>query len=206
LASEFSLGELFANSDGRIRPHAPVSIPHRLSARPIAIGLRRHIHRRRSIVTRGGNRSADDSPRGEATNEPSRNVSAACTHWRSRSTGERQRHRRWQKQKSCHVLTRDPNIPGLTVALISNQEISSPTQAAVESGPTDEVAFLFVFGPPKCTPSGRPLAPAAWRYSLQCGVVDWGIGISPNRRAAIKLWEYSVSPIWLTNAALYAPA
>jgi len=33
-----------------------------------------------------------------------------------------------------------------------------------------------------------------------------GLGISPNRRAVIKLWEYSVSPIWLTNAALYAPA
>ena len=52
-----------------------------------------------------------DCPCGEAANYSGRNISAACTHWRSCSTGERQRHRRRQKQKSCHVLIRGPNVP-----------------------------------------------------------------------------------------------
>jgi hypothetical protein len=37
-----------------------------------------------------------------------------------------------------------------------------------------------------------PTAPAAWRYSP--------------RSTAYQPWDFSVSPIWLTNAALYGPA
>jgi hypothetical protein len=109
--SEFKLGELFANPDGRISPHAPVPIPYRFSTRPIAIRRRGHIYRRRRVVAWAGDRGSDNSSRGEAAYEPSRNVPAACTHWRSRSTGERQRHRRWQKQKSCHVFHPWPEYP-----------------------------------------------------------------------------------------------
>ena len=51
---------LLAHSDSRIHPRAAVWVPHRLSLRPIAIWCGPHIHRRRTIVTRRGNRSPND--------------------------------------------------------------------------------------------------------------------------------------------------
>src|SRR5215472_10387185 len=85
-------GELFANSDSRVRPNAPVPIPHRLSTRPIAVRRRCHVYRRRSIVTWGSGRSPDDGPRGETADEPSRNIAAACADWRCCGTAECQHH------------------------------------------------------------------------------------------------------------------
>ena len=85
-------GELFANSDSRVRPNAPVPIPHRLSARPIAVRRRCHVYRRRSIVTRRSDRSPDDGSRGKTADEPSRNIAAACADWRGCGTGECQHH------------------------------------------------------------------------------------------------------------------
>jgi hypothetical protein len=60
-----TLGELFANPDGRISPHAPISIPYRFSAGPIAIGRRgHHVYRRRCVVAWAGDRRSDNSPCG----------------------------------------------------------------------------------------------------------------------------------------------
>ena len=87
-----SEAELFANSDGGIGPNAPVPIPHRLSARPVAVRRRRHVHRRRAVVTRGSGRSSDDGPCGKTAYESSRNIAAACADWRGCGTGECQHH------------------------------------------------------------------------------------------------------------------
>jgi hypothetical protein len=86
---------LLAHPDGRIRPHAAVSIPHRLSARPIAIWRRRHIDWRRTIVTRGGNRSPNDRSGSETAYQSSGNISAARLDWNGGS--QCQRNCRWQE-------------------------------------------------------------------------------------------------------------
>ena len=77
---------LLAHSDSRIRPNAPVSIPHRLSARPVAIRRWRHIDRRRTIVTRGCNRSPNDRSGSKTAYQAGRNISAARLGWNGGST------------------------------------------------------------------------------------------------------------------------
>ena len=41
-----------------------------------------------------------------------RNISAARLDWNGESTSQSQRNCRWQEQKSFHLVTRGPSIPG----------------------------------------------------------------------------------------------
>jgi hypothetical protein len=111
---------LLAHSDSRVHPRAAVWVPHRLSLRPIAIWRGRHIHRRRTIVTRGGNRSPNDRSGSETAYQSGRNISAARLDWNGGSTSQCQRNCRWQEQKSFHLVTRGSRSPDTTVALISD--------------------------------------------------------------------------------------
>jgi len=145
-------GELFANSDSGIRPNAPVPIPDRLSARPIAVRRRCHVYRRWSIVTWGSGRSADNGPRGETADEPSRNVAAACADWRGCSTRERQRRCHCcHEEKSFHASPDTQIIPEQRVALISNREIS-----VARKGGRGGVMPLFMMHRFEVQPTLRP--------------------------------------------------
>ncbi len=102
---------LLAHSDSRVHPRAAVWVPHRLPLRPIAVWRRRHIHWRRTIVTRGGNRSPNDRSGGETAYQSGRNISAACLDWNGGSASQSQHNCRWQEQKSIHLVTRGPEYP-----------------------------------------------------------------------------------------------
>jgi hypothetical protein len=103
---------LLAHSDSRVHPRAAVWVPHRLSLRPIAVWRGRHIHRRRTIVTWGCNRSPNDRSGSETAYQSGRNISAARLDWNGGSTSQSQHNCRWQEQKSFHLVTRGPSIPG----------------------------------------------------------------------------------------------
>ena len=103
---------LLAHSDSWVHPGAAVWVPHRLSLRPIAVWCGRHIHRRRTIVTRGCNRSPNDRSGSETAYQSGRNISAARLGWNGGGTRQSQHNCRWQEQKSFHLVTRGPNIPG----------------------------------------------------------------------------------------------
>jgi hypothetical protein len=113
-------GSLLADLDRGISPHTSVAIPYRLSARPIAIWRRRHIHWRRTIVTRRCNRSPNDRSGSETAYQSGRNISAARLDWNGGSASQCQQNCRWQEQKSFHLVTRGSSIPDTTVALISD--------------------------------------------------------------------------------------
>ena len=101
---------LLAHSDSRVHPRAAVWVPHRLSLRPIAVWRGCDIHRWRTIVTRGCNRSPDDRSGSETAYQSGGNISAARLDWNGGS--QCQRNCRWQEQKSFHLVTRGPSIPG----------------------------------------------------------------------------------------------
>jgi hypothetical protein len=103
---------LLAHSDSRGYPRAAVWVPHRLPACPIAIWRGRHIHRRRTIVTRGCNRSPNDRSSSETAYQSGRNISAARLDWNGGSTRQSQHNCRWQEQKPFHLVARGPSIPG----------------------------------------------------------------------------------------------
>ena len=103
---------LLAHSDSRVRPRAAVWVPHWLSLRPIAVWRGRHIHRRRTIVTRRCNCSPNDRSGGETAYQSGRNISAAPLDWNGGNTSQCQHNCRWQEQKSFHLVTRGPSIPG----------------------------------------------------------------------------------------------
>jgi hypothetical protein len=103
---------LLAHPDSRVHPRAAVWVPHRLSLRPIAIWRGRHIHRRRTIVTRGCNRSPNDRSGGETAYQSGCNISAARLGWNGGGTSQSQHNCGWQEQKSFHLVTRGPRIPG----------------------------------------------------------------------------------------------
>jgi hypothetical protein len=103
---------LLAHSDSRGYPRAAVWVPHRLPACPIAIWRGRHIQRRRTVVTRGCNRSPNDRSGSETAYQSGRNISAARLDWNGGSTRQSQHNCRWQEQKPFHLVTRGPSIPG----------------------------------------------------------------------------------------------
>jgi hypothetical protein len=82
---------LLAHSDSRVHPRAAVWVPHRLSLRPIAVRRGRNIQWRRSIVTRGCNRSPNDRSGSETAYQSGRNISAARLDWNGGSTSQCQR-------------------------------------------------------------------------------------------------------------------
>ena len=102
---------LLAHSDSRVHPRAAVWVPHRLSLRPIAVWRGRHIHRRRTIVTRGCNRSPNDRSGSETAYQSGRNISAARLGWHGGSTSQCQRNCCWQEQKSFHLCVPWPAYP-----------------------------------------------------------------------------------------------
>ena len=101
---------LLAHSDSRVHPRAAVWVPHRLSLRPIAVWRGRHIHRRRTIVTWGCNRSPNDRSGSETAYQSGRNISAACLDWNGGSASQSQHNCRWQEQKTFHLVTRAPRV------------------------------------------------------------------------------------------------
>jgi hypothetical protein len=113
VSDEFGMSELLANPNRRIRPHAPVSVPYRLSLRPIASRRWSDIHRRRwrIIVTRVCDRGSDYGPCGEAAYNTGRDIAAACLRWRHRSTGAgKQRPCRHQDKWPFHFAPRSLEI------------------------------------------------------------------------------------------------
>jgi hypothetical protein len=88
---------LLAPFDSRVHPRAAVWVPHRLSLRPIAIWCGPHIHRRRTIVTRRGNRSPNDRSGSETAYQSGRNISAARLDWNGGGTSQCQHNCRWQE-------------------------------------------------------------------------------------------------------------
>ena len=87
---------LLTHPDSRVHPRATV-VPHRLSLRPIAVWCGPHIHRRRTIVTRGGNRSPNDRSGSETAYQSGGNISAARLDWNGGSTSQCQHNCRWQE-------------------------------------------------------------------------------------------------------------
>jgi hypothetical protein len=85
---EFSWS-LFANSNRRVSPHAPIPVPYRFSTRPIAVRRGSHIDRWRRIVAWGSGCGPDNRSYGKPTYEPRAQISAACTSWESRGTCQR---------------------------------------------------------------------------------------------------------------------
>jgi hypothetical protein len=122
---------LLAHPDGRVHPHAAVSIPHRLSARPIAGRPRRDIDGRwRRVIARGGGCGPDNRSNGKSTYEPGAQVSAACTHWCHCGAGKHQRCHHRRKQKRFHLDPVNPKSSGVTVTPISNRDISEAATLA----------------------------------------------------------------------------